>query len=103
MEVEHIKTWHSVGIDIAALALYALIAAGAECLVAGTGEEEHTHILGLAGICHSVEHLHDGLRTEGIVDFRTVDCDTGHSAMLFKEYVGILFYLFPFSHLCEEL
>jgi len=77
-----------------------LVTSGTESLVADTGEDDYSDFRGGAAIVHRVEHLEIGLRAEGVVDLRTVDCYFCDSSELLEEDILIFFYGFPVTFHC---
>ena len=68
-----------------------LVASGAERLVAGTGEHNHSYLGGIAAIIEGIEYFFVCERTESVVYFRPVDCDFGYSFIELEENVAIVF------------
>lgn len=75
-----------------------LVAAAAEGLVAGTGEDDHANVGPLAADAHGVEHFHVGEGAEGVVDLRAIDGDAGYPLEVIEEDVGIVFDFGPVVH-----
>ena len=98
VQVKYIQTGYAVSIYVSAGTLYVLVAAGAKSLIAGTGEYDYPYVGAFTADSHCVQHLEIGLRTESIVDFRTVDGNLGHAVAVIEEYVFVLFYGFPVIH-----
>ena len=61
--------------DVAVVATDPLVAAGAERLVAGAGEDDRADVGVVAGAVERVAELGEGLRAERVVDVRPVDRD----------------------------
>ncbi len=77
LEVEHIEPPDALGIDVAVVASNPLVAAGAERLGAGPGEDDDANLLVVARRLESLGHLRHRYRSEGVADLRAVDRDLG--------------------------
>src|SRR3954454_23756581 len=77
LEVEHVQPRKPVAPDVATSVLEPLVAAGAERLVAGAGEERATDRRVVSDPGERVDHLLDGLRTERVVNLGPVDRHAG--------------------------
>src|SRR5438093_4443978 len=75
LQVEDVEAGDAVRPDVAAASLHALVAARAERLVAGTGEEGDADRWVVADVPERVDELGHGLRPEGVADFRSRDRD----------------------------
>src|SRR5262249_36777549 len=63
--------------DVAAVAAHLLVAAGAEGLATGAGQQDDTDFVVLVGDVERLEQLEDGLGPEGVAHLRSVDGDAG--------------------------
>ncbi len=77
LQIEHVQARHFVFADVAGFAAHLLVAAGAERLVAGAGEDDDADIEVFAGVDEGVDHLGDGLGAEGVAHVGPVDGDAG--------------------------
>jgi hypothetical protein len=73
LQVEHIESRYVVLTDVTGVAADLLIAAGAERLLAGAGENHHADLEILAGVRERVDHLADRERSKRVADLRPVD------------------------------
>src|SRR5438067_6197205 len=75
--VEDVEARDALGVDIAGLPAHALIAAGAERLIAFAGEDDDADLRVVAGHVEGLLQLADGERAKGVAHLRPVDGDLG--------------------------
>ena len=91
LQIEDVQPGDAVAADIAAVAAGVLVAAGAEGLVAGAGEQDAADRRVVADAVEGVDHLLDRLRPEGVADPRPVDRHAGDpGARMLVEDVAVL-------------
>ena len=87
LHVEHAQTGHAGIVYIAAAALHVHVAARAEGLVAGAGEQHHAYALGLAAVGEGLRELQRGPGGEGVAVAGAVDGNLGYAVVFLEEYL----------------
>ena len=82
LDVEDVEAGHAVLAEVAARAADALVAAGAERLVALAGEDHDADLGVVVGEVEGGEQLVDGERAERVADLGAVDRDLGDPALV---------------------
>src|SRR6266545_4342124 len=77
LPVEDVEAAGARGVDVAVVAPHALVAARAERLVPGAGEDDDADLRVVARDLESLCHLDHGQGTEGVADVGAVDRDLG--------------------------
>ena len=87
--------------DVAVVAADPLVAAGAEGLVAGSGEDDRGHLDVVAGAIEGVAQLGERRRPEGVADLGPVDRDLRDRVAALVEDVLVVALRSPFDRRVE--
>lgn len=93
LKIENVEVMNAGIILVAAVvAADFLIAAGAKCFIAFTGQNDDANIVVIAGIRQRLNHLFDGQRAESVAYLRAVDGNFGNPVRRFLvTNVGVAF------------
>lgn len=97
--VEDVEPRHTILAYVSATSFDMHVATGAESLVTGTGEDDHTYVEMVAAVGEGLAHLPHRQRREGVAVAWSVDGNLRDVVVFLKEYLLEVetLYCFPFS------